>query len=85
MWPLRNLVGKCGFANVSFMFNSESKEEVNLFWVDTYVSDEQVRRLKPYQKVNHFPASFELGRKNHLCSNLNKMKRFFPREYNYFP
>ena len=29
----------------------------------------------PFQKCNHFPASFELGRKDNLARNLARMKR----------
>jgi tubulin polyglutamylase TTLL6/13 len=44
-----------------------------------------VRRLKPYQRINHFPNSQELGKKNLLSDNLKKMKVVFPKEYNFFP
>lgn len=49
--------------------NSDSldqKGEANMFWIDTYITEEFVKRLKPYQKINHFPNSHELAKKNHL-------------------
>lgn len=58
---------------------------MNLQWVDSYVSDEQVRKLRPYQRINHFPSSNELGKKNLLTFNLNAMKKLLPKEYDFYP
>jgi tubulin polyglutamylase TTLL4 len=30
------------------------------------------RNIQPHQKVNHFPGTFEIGRKDKLWKNLNK-------------
>uniref|UniRef100_A0A5K3F665 Tubulin polyglutamylase TTLL5 n=1 Tax=Mesocestoides corti TaxID=53468 RepID=A0A5K3F665_MESCO len=44
------------------------------------------RQLKDFQKLNHFPGSFELGRKDRLTVNLGKMRtRFGVSEYNFYP
>ena len=63
----------------------ESKEEVNVYWLDTYVHDDFVRKLRPYQRVNHFPGSDNLGKKNQLTCAINKMRRMSPKEFDYFP
>lgn len=65
--------------------DSEQKSESNLFWVDSYVSEEQVKRLKPYQRINHFPRSSELGRKDSLARNLLRFLKRFPSQYDFFP
>ena len=37
-------------------------------------------------QVNHFPASFQLGRKDRLWNNLSKMQlRFGQKEFGFFP
>jgi tubulin polyglutamylase TTLL6/13 len=41
--------------------------------------------MKAYQKINHFPGMEALSRKNNLARNLNRMKRIFKKEYNFFP
>lgn len=46
---------------------------------------ERIAKMKPYQKVNHFPGMFQLARKNHLARNLNKMQKEFDKEYKFFP
>lgn len=47
--------------------SSNNNEDWNIAWVDSYVSEESLRRLLPYQKINHFPASYQLGKKNFLA------------------
>jgi tubulin polyglutamylase TTLL6/13 len=53
--------------------------------MDTYVSSENVRRMKSYQRINHFPFSYELGKKNNLCTNLTKMKKIMHKDFQFFP
>ncbi|CAD8077678.1 unnamed protein product [Paramecium primaurelia] len=62
-----------------------SEVECHIFWKDTYVTDEEYRRLLPYQRINHFPGSYMLGKKNELCRNLNRMRKMFPDDYDFFP
>jgi tubulin polyglutamylase TTLL4 len=39
-----------------------------------------------YQKVNHFPGTFEIGRKDRLYRNLSRMKRHHPSvDFSFFP
>ena len=37
-----------------------------------------------FQKVNHFPGSWNLGRKDRLSRNFTKMRRKFPKAYDFF-
>jgi hypothetical protein len=41
--------------------------------------------MKPYQRVNHFPAMFLIHRKTFLAKNLKKMKKEFSDDYDFFP
>ena len=41
--------------------------------------------MKKYQKTNHFPGCWNLGRKDLLWMRISKMKRRFPEEYRFFP
>ncbi|XP_059823612.1 tubulin polyglutamylase TTLL4 isoform X4 [Hypanus sabinus] len=44
------------------------------------------KTLREHQKLNHFPGSFQIGRKDRLWRNLLKMQvRFGKREFNFFP
>jgi len=41
--------------------------------------------MKPYQKINHFPAMYLIARKTFLGKNLKKLYKLFPEEYDFFP
>lgn len=41
--------------------------------------------MAPFQKINHFPGSYYLCRKNFLANYLQKLQSKFPEEYNFFP
>ncbi|VDM23336.1 unnamed protein product [Hydatigera taeniaeformis] len=44
------------------------------------------RQVKDFQKMNHFPGSFELGRKDLLTINLSKMRaRFGSENFSFYP
>ena len=60
-------------------------DEWDLFWQDEPIESEKLHRMKPYQKVNHFPAMFLIARKTFLAKNLNKMRKLFPEDYDFFP
>jgi len=64
---------------------SSNENECHIFWKDTYVTDEEFRKLLPYQRINHFPGSYMLGRKNDLCRNLNRLRKQYPEEYDFYP
>ena len=35
--------------------------------------------------MNHFPGMYNLHRKSNLARNLTKMRKSFPKEYDFFP
>ncbi|XP_061089419.1 tubulin polyglutamylase TTLL4 [Conger conger] len=44
------------------------------------------RSIREYQKLNHFPGSFQIGRKDRLWRNLSKMQvHFGKQEFGFFP
>jgi tubulin polyglutamylase TTLL6/13 len=60
-------------------------DDWNICWYDTYISEDDLRRMLPFQKINHFPCSYNLGKKNLLCKNLAKLRKMFPEEYGFYP
>lgn len=56
-----------------------------MYWVDTYVSEELVRRMKNYQRINHFPGSEQLGKKNLLTASIARLRKLMPKEFAYYP
>ncbi|KAJ2938520.1 hypothetical protein O0L34_g13016 [Tuta absoluta] len=53
----------------------ESKD-FNLLWSGLHPKPDVLRNLSPYQRVNHFPRSYELTRKDKLFKNIEKMQYF---------
>lgn len=65
--------------------NDEENMNCDIIWNDTACNQDLLGRLKPFQKLNHFPGIFSIARKNFLCIHLNKMKKAFPTYYKFFP
>lgn len=63
----------------------QNREDWYIAWYDNYIGEEELKRMLPYQKINHFPNSYYLGKKNFLGQNLGKLKRLCPEDYNFFP
>jgi len=59
-------------------------EKVNLFWGNR-LSDDEMAKLNPFQRVNHFPGTYFLGRKDHLLRGLMRMHRKYGQAYDFFP
>lgn len=51
----------------------ENSNYWNVLW-SGYTKPEDIRELNKYQKVNHFPGSIQLGRKDMLWRNMYRMK-----------
>ena len=58
-------------------------------WIGTWGSHQKpegFKSIKDYQKINHFPGSFQLGRKDRLCRNLyHAQAKYGKTEYNFVP
>jgi tubulin polyglutamylase TTLL6/13 len=63
----------------------DNDEDCDLYWFDGAVPTEKLGRMKPYQKINHFPGMYELARKSNLARNLNRLRKLFPEEYAFYP
>ena len=49
------------------------------------VTADFLAKMKPYQRVNHFPGMYNLSRKSNLCINLNLLRKKYPKIVNYYP
>ncbi|RXG51338.1 Tubulin polyglutamylase TTLL5 [Armadillidium vulgare] len=69
---IRMLLEAHGFREV----NSASSY-FNLYWGNAHFSPNEIRQLQEWQKINHFPRSSELTRKDRLYMNIKRMQRQF--------
>ena len=72
---------KCsGFAETS-----NKEDPWSVLWTKR-VEPEDYAQLKPYQRVNHFPGTWSIGRKDNLHKRLmSRLRRHGPEAYGFFP
>src|SRR5690606_7195707 len=64
---------------------TNSSTDFNIFW-GKRLKPSEFAKLNKYQKVNHFPGTYQLGRKDNLYRNLSRLKRMHnPKEFDFFP
>ncbi|XP_053330304.1 tubulin polyglutamylase TTLL5 [Spea bombifrons] len=67
---VRSILSAHGFQEVHANSNN-----FNLMWSGSHVKPHLMRSLAGFQKVNHFPRSHELTRKDRLYSNVRRMQQ----------
>ncbi|XP_014671051.1 PREDICTED: LOW QUALITY PROTEIN: tubulin polyglutamylase TTLL5-like, partial [Priapulus caudatus] len=53
----------------------------SLMWIGSHVNRYLLRNFKEHQKINHFPRSYEVTRKDRLCKNVQRMQRAKGKKY----
>lgn len=75
---IRNAFKRAGF----------DKTTSNKYWTGIWAKHqnaESLQNLECIQKVNHFPSSWCIGRKDRLARTMNIMKRIHGKEYDFHP
>jgi hypothetical protein len=55
-------------------------------WIDCANTSDRLAKMHLYQKINHFPGTYDsLSKKNNLARNLIRMRKLFPKYYSFFP
>ena len=58
-------------------FSSTDSHEWNILWSSSSCKSYQYEGLNEYQKINHFPQSYEITRKDRLCFNIVRLQERF--------
>ena len=76
-----------GVMKYNQIIKSKLYTNTNLIWklLDKDKMYPLLRRLNKYQRYNHFPICWQLGRKDNLYINYLKMQKKFKDDYNYMP
>ena len=76
-----------GVMKYNQIVKSKLYTNTNLIWklLDKDKMYPLLRKLNKYQRYNHFPFCWQLGRKDNLYINYLKMQKKFKNEYNYMP
>ncbi|XP_078133230.1 tubulin polyglutamylase TTLL5 isoform X1 [Sander vitreus] len=62
-------------ANHGFHEVHPNSNDFNLMWTGSHLKPYILRSLQDFQKVNHFPRSYELTRKDRLYKNIQRMQQ----------
>ena len=65
--------------------NENFNSEWDVYFAEFGIDSEHLMQMKPYQKINHFPAMYLIARKTFLGKNLKKLAKLFPDDYQFFP
>ncbi|XP_069494133.1 tubulin polyglutamylase TTLL5 isoform X2 [Ambystoma mexicanum] len=78
---VRSILGSHGFQEVP-----QNSNEFNLMWTGSHLKPYLMRNLLDFQKVNHFPRSYELTRKDRLYKNVHRMQQSHGfKNFNFLP
>ena len=67
-------------------FNFTDSHEWNVLWATSSCKSYLYEGLNEFQRINHFPQSYEITRKDRLCYNYVKMQERFGRnQYDFIP
>ncbi|XP_071832466.1 tubulin polyglutamylase TTLL5-like isoform X3 [Apostichopus japonicus] len=66
---IRQLLHKHGFHEVH-----PNSSDFNLTWIGCHVKPYTLRSLSEFQKINHFPRSYEITRKDRLYKNFSRLQ-----------
>lgn len=72
------------FAESGFLVQFENMIEWDFTWSKSQ-RDEFFLTMSSPQKVNHFPRTYELGRKDNLSTNMQRMKALYGSEFDFYP
>ncbi|KAL1514075.1 hypothetical protein ABEB36_003396 [Hypothenemus hampei] len=63
-----------------------NSSDFNLLWTGSHPKPGTLRSLAPHQRVNHFPRSYELTRKDRLYKNIERMQhQKGPKHFDFIP
>ena len=67
-------------------FSHTESHEWNVLWSSSSCKSFLYEGLNEFQRINHFPMSYEITRKDRLCANFVKAQEKFGRkEYDFMP
>lgn len=75
---VKHLLEENGFAETP-------NNDATIIWNIGVVPPSVYQSLGAYAKINHFPKTYEITRKDLMLVNLSKMKSKHPAHYNFFP
>lgn len=65
---------------------SSSNQDFNIMWTGSHPNPHIFKSMLPHQRVNHFPRSYELTRKDRMYKNIERLQiSKGPKHFNFIP
>lgn len=65
-------------------YKDEFQDDFNILFTGA-VKEDILKKSRGYYKISHFPHSYNIGRKDAMWRNINRMYEMFPEEYDFCP
>ena len=63
-----------------------ANQDFNLMWTGSHPKPQSFKSMLPHQRVNHFPRSYELTRKDRMYKNIERLQiAKGPKHFNFIP
>uniref|UniRef100_A0A915CFM9 Tubulin--tyrosine ligase-like protein 5 n=1 Tax=Parascaris univalens TaxID=6257 RepID=A0A915CFM9_PARUN len=85
MIKCNSLLVKTILFSYGFQQCSTSNAKFNLLWTSSQLKAHTLRSLAHWQRVNHFPRSFEMTRKDRLYGNIARARQQFGDAFDFIP
>jgi hypothetical protein len=82
---VRSLLEDNGFVDISNYSSAMFNREWTILWSSSSIETSIITKLLKYQKINHFPRSRELTRKDLLYMNIAKLKSNNNKGFDFLP
>lgn len=80
---IKHLLDENGFKDIA---TEHSNAHETIYWSTTIIKPETYAKLMPYQKINHFPNSFHITRKDLMNKAISKMQcKYGITNFNFLP
>lgn len=75
-----------GFSETSSGGGAGAGADFSLLWTGSIIRSQVYQQLSRFQKVNHFPRSYEITRKDCLCQRITRMQTVYgSRHFSFLP
>lgn len=64
-------------------FQGTDESDWNGMW--SLPKKDKIKNMNSFQKYNHFPGCWNLGRKDFMWRCLNRLRRQFPKDFEFIP
>jgi tubulin polyglutamylase TTLL6/13 len=70
---------------LGFKCVSDENSDWDIYWSDVGMPKDKLNKMKPHQRINHYPGMYQLGNKNCMARNIARISKVFPDDFKFCP